>query len=68
MYIQGCTNYYQPLLSDNEYIINNTQKFPTMLKSQPPLQHDEEYVSYDVESLFTNVPVGETIEYILDEI
>ena len=39
-----------------------------MLKSKPPLQHDEEYVSYDVESLFTNVPVGETIEYILDEI
>ena len=39
-----------------------------MLKNQPPLQHDEEYVSYNVESLFTNVPVGETIEYILDEI
>ena len=28
----------------------------------------EEYVSYDVESLFTNVPVIETIDYILDEI
>ncbi|XP_066914430.1 uncharacterized protein [Clytia hemisphaerica] len=49
-------------------MINNTQKFPTILKNQPPLQHDEEYVSYDVENLFTNVPVRETIDYILDEI
>ena len=30
------------------------------------LQDDEEDISY--ESLFTNVPVEETIEYILDEI
>ena len=29
---------------------------------------DEEYVSYDIESLFTNVSITETIEYILDEI
>ncbi|XP_066934351.1 uncharacterized protein [Clytia hemisphaerica] len=65
---QIIAKYLQPLLSENEYMINNTQKFPTMLKNQPPLQHDEEYVSYDVESLFTNVPVRETIDYILDEI
>ena len=37
------------------------------LKQQDPLP-DEEYVSYDVESLFTNVPVHETIDYILQEI
>ena len=29
---------------------------------------NEEYVSYDVKSLFTNVPIQETIDYILDEI
>ena len=29
---------------------------------------DEEYVSCDVESLFTNVPVHETVDYILYEI
>ena len=29
---------------------------------------DEEYVSYDVESLFTNIPVDETISYIINEI
>ena len=38
------------------------------LKQQDPLLPDEEYVSYDVESLFTNVPVHETIDYILQEI
>ena len=29
---------------------------------------DEEYVPYDIESLFTNVPITETIEDILNEI
>ena len=32
-----------------------------MLKEQTPLSLDEEYVSYDAESLFTNIPVAETI-------
>ena len=32
------------------------------------MKDDEEDVSYDVESLFTSIPVDETIEYILDEI
>ena len=39
-----------------------------MIKQQPPLKENEEYVSYNVESLFTNVPVRETIEYIIDQI
>ena len=38
------------------------------LKQQNPLLPDKEYVSYDVESLFTNVPVHETIDYILQEV
>ena len=37
-------------------------------KQQDPLLPDEVYGSYDVESLFTNVPVHETIDYILQEI
>ena len=40
----------------------------TIMSEQPPLDPTEEYVSYDVESHFTNVPVMETIDYILDEI
>ena len=35
---------------------------------EPPLNLDEEYVSYDIEALFTNVPIHDTIEYILDEV
>ena len=47
-------------LCKNEYSINDTQKFPSKLSSIPPLQDDEEDVSYDVESLFTNIPTQET--------
>ena len=53
-------------LCKNEYFINDTQKFPNMLSSIPPLEDDEEDVSYDVESLFTNIPVEKTTNYIND--
>ena len=65
---QVIAEYLQPLVSANPHLITNTQQFPAMLKSQPPLQDDEEFVSYDVESLFTNVPVRETVDYIMDKI
>ena len=60
------SKYLEPL-TKNEYVINNTLIFPEIIKSVP-LQEDEEDVSYDVESLFTSIPVKETIEFILDEI
>ena len=41
--------------------------FPDIIKSVP-LGEDEEDVSYDVESLFTGIPVKETIDFILDKI
>ena len=59
---------YLRALYENEYSINDTQKFPSMLSSIPPLQDDEEDVSYDVESLFTNIPIQETINYIIEQI
>ena len=40
------SNYLRPLCK-NEYSINDTQKFPSMLSSIPPLQDDEEDVSYE---------------------
>ena len=49
-------DYLRPLCK-NEYSINDTQKFPSMLSSIPPLQDDEEEVLHDVESLFTNIPI-----------
>ena len=39
-----------------------------MLSSVPSLQDDEEDISYDVESLFTNIPMEETINYITEQI
>ena len=42
-----------------------TQEFPKLLQQQDPFLPNEEYVPYDVQSLFTNVPIQETIDYIL---
>ena len=39
-----------------------------MLSSIPPLQDHEEDVSYDVESLFTDIPIEETINYIIEQV
>ena len=61
------SDYLRPLCK-NEYSINDTQKFPSMLSSILPWQDDEEDVSYDVESLFTNILIEETINYIIDQI
>ena len=48
--------------------LRNTQEFAMFLKQQDSSLTDEEYTSYDVESLFKNVPVHETIDYILQKI
>ena len=56
------SKYLKPL-TKNEFVINNTQDFPTML-SNMSLYEDEEDVSYDVESLFTNIPIKDTIDFI----
>ena len=39
-----------------------------MLSSIPPFKDDEEDVSNDVESLLTNIPIQETINYITEQI
>ena len=64
---QVMSNYLKPLCT-NEYNFKDTLQFPQLLKDLPPLKDDEEYVSYDVESLFTNIPLKETINYILEQI
>ena len=38
-----------------------------MLSSIPPLQDEEEDVSYDVEPLFTNILIQETINYNIEQ-
>ena len=63
---QILAKYLQPL-AKNEYKIDDTQSFPEFLKSKDK-NEDEEDVSYDVVSLFTSIPIEETIDYICDEI
>ena len=58
--------YLKPL-TKNEFVINNTQDFPSML-NRVEISEDEEDVSYDTVSLFTNIPINETIDFICDEI
>ena len=59
-------NYLKPL-AKNDFIISDTLFFPDMLKKTVDSE-DYEDVSYNEESLFTNIPVKETIEYILHKI
>ena len=65
---QVIAKYLKLLYSGSNYIITNVQEFLIFLKQQDPLLLDEEFVSYDVESLYANVPVHETIDYFLSEI
>ena len=60
------SKYLKPL-QDEEYILNDTLKFPELIKKLPPKGLDERDVSYDVEALFTSLPIDDTIEFILDE-
>ena len=62
---QIMAEYPKPLCSGTSCIIRNTQEFLIYLKHQDPLLSDKEYVSYDVEFLFTNVTIHETIDYVL---
>ena len=65
---QVISEYLKPLYKDKDFIIKNTQDFAQLIREQPPLEDSKEYVSYDVESLFTNVSIHDTIIYILKEI
>ena len=58
--------YLKPL-TKNELVITNIQQFPLML-SNVPLSEDEKDASYNVESLFRNIPIKDTIDFICDEI
>ena len=39
-----------------------------MLSNLPPLLDDKEHVCSDVESLFTNISIKDTMEYIIEQI
>ena len=50
-----------------EYTIKDTLEFPDRLQDHT-LDEDEVLVSYDVSSLFTEVSLEETIDYIIHQI
>ena len=54
-------------LSESEYTIKNTKHFDEKIK-KGHIPNDHLLVSFDVKSLFTNVPLDETIEIILSRI
>ena len=58
---------YLQTLAQNEYVIKDTLLFAKIIKNDI-LDPEEEYVSYDVESLFTSIPISETSGYIIKEI
>ena len=58
--------YLQPLVI-NKYTISDTLYFPDILRENP-LDSNEEYVSYDADSLFNSILLGEKIDFFLDEI
>ena len=60
------SKYLQPL-ANTECVILDTQSFPNLINGIS-FEKDEEDVSYDVESLFTSIPIKETIDYICDKI
>ena len=60
------SDYLQPL-AQKEHVIKDTLLFPKIIKNDI-LDPEEEYVSYDVESLFTSIPISETINHIIKEI
>ena len=64
--IEKVISKYLKTLAKNEFIINNTQDFPAMLNNVP-ISEDEEGVSYDVESLFTNISIKDT-DFICEEL
>ena len=59
--------YLEPL-ARNKHKINDCLNFSDMIKALASLQINEEYVLYDVDSLFTNIPLKETIDYFIHEI
>ena len=59
-------NYLKPLAKNN-FIISDMLSFSDMLKETANIE-DYEDLSYDVDSLFTSIPVKEIIEYILHKI
>ena len=45
-----------------------THSFASQFKEQSPLHEDEGYVTYDVDSLFNNIPLQEIIDLFIQQV
>ena len=61
------SRYLKPFCK-SEYTVKVTQSFAKFIKELSPLKENEEDVSYHIESLFSNIPINDTIDHILDQI
>ena len=61
-------SYYLRPLCKTKYTINDSFSYADIIQRLPPLPDDEEHVSCNVVSLFTNIPLDETIDYIKENI
>lgn len=59
---------YLKLITKNEFVINNLQDNIQQMLNRLEVSEDEEDVSYDIESPFTNISINETIDFVCDEI
>ena len=62
-----CYHTYLFPLTENKYSIKTTTDFAEHLSNRT-VDDDEVLVSYDVSSLFTKVPLDQTIDHIIHEI
>lgn len=51
-------------IRDSHYSLKNTDDFLKFVKEKSHLSRNTKIISFDIESLFTNIPVDETIEII----
>ena len=49
----------------NEFMLNSTEQFVNIVKDFP-VYSDDKLVSFDVKSLYTNIPLKKTIEIVSD--
>ena len=54
-------------LAKNEFTISDASTFPDLVNNASN-SNEYEYASYDVQPLFTSIPVDETINYMVDRI
>ena len=55
-------------IRDSPYALKNTDKFLQFLKENQHLSQNNKMISFDIESLFTNIPVNETINIICNRL